>query len=255
MMKPLVLASALVASSLAASTAIADRLDDVLRVGQNRTEAAQESQQRIDQIADQTRTLLTEYKQVNKQIEGLKVYNSRLERQIANQEQRMADIDESIADITVIQRQILPLAIRMVDGLEEFVNLDLPFHMEERQGRIEFLRENMDRSDLSTAEKFRQVLEAYKIENEYGRKLDSYTDTINLDGSEREVNILRIGRIALLYQTTDLNNFGYWDQESDQWTPLSGGEFRSAITKGIRMANKQASIDILTVPVPAPEAQ
>ena len=49
-------------------------------------------------------------------------------------------------------------------GLETFVELDVPFHMEERMQRIEFLRNNLDRSDVSIAEKFRQVLEAYKIE-------------------------------------------------------------------------------------------
>ena len=255
MMKTLVRAMALsVSGLLIGSGAVADVLDQVLKVGQNRLEADQGSQRTIDKIADQTRELLTEYKTVNKQIDGLKVYNGRLERQIANQLKRIAAIEQSISDVVVIQRQILPLGIRMVDALEQSINLDMPFHRDERADRVEFLRENIDRSDLTTAEKFRQVLEAYKIESEYGRRIDTYKDAIQIDGGDREVDILRIGRIALLYQTTDGGNFGYWDSTGKQWAALEGSAYRSAITNGIRMANKQASIDILTIPVAAPEA-
>jgi hypothetical protein len=142
----------------------------------------------------------------------------------------------------------------MIDGLETFVSLDVPFHMEERERRIEFLRANLDRSDVSVAEKFRQVLEAYKIENEYGRKIDAYKGTLDIEGVERDVNFFRVGRIALLYQTTDTELSGAWDQDSSSWLALDRGEYRSAIQKGLRIARKEASIDVLNLPIPAPEA-
>ena len=148
-----------------------------------------------------------------------------------------------------------PLVVRMLDGLERFVELDVPFHMEEREQRIEFLRNNIDRADLSIAEKFRQVLEAYKIENEYGRKIDAYKGSVEIDGAQREVNFLRVGRIALLYQTTDTELSGAWDQENRTWVPLDRGEYRAAIMKGLRIARQEASIDLLTLPIPAPEAK
>jgi hypothetical protein len=96
-----------------------------------------------------------------------------------------------------------PLVIRMIDGLEQFVEMDVPFNLDERRDRVEFLRTNVDRSDLTVAEKFRQVLEAYNIELQYGRGFETYSDTIELAGGPREVDFLRIGRIALVYQTTD----------------------------------------------------
>ena len=92
-----------------------------------------------------------------------------MQRQITNQERRIADIDESISEVTVIQRQMMPLVIRMIDGLEQFIQLDVPFELDERMARLEFLRDNVDRSDMTVAEKFRQVLEAYNIELQYGR--------------------------------------------------------------------------------------
>jgi hypothetical protein len=236
------------------AAAHADTVDDIFRVTEAKTAAAKDSQTKIDKLSEQTSSLLDEYKRVNKQIEGLRVYNARLEKQIANQNRRVTDIEESIAQVTIIQRQITPLVIRMIDALENFVELDVPFHQEERQQRIDFLRANLDRSDVTVAEKFRQVLEAYKIENEYGRKIDTYKDTIEIDGVEREVNIFRVGRVALLYQTTDLEVTGAWDNNSRSWQKLDSGDYRNAVQQGIRIANKQASIDILTLPVAAPEA-
>jgi len=250
------IAALLSAGVLAAGAAVvqASSLDAVLGVGKAKNDAARESQKRIDRLADETQDLLTEYKTVTKQIDGLKVYNERLQRQIANQQKRIGKIDESIDGVTIIQRQMTPLIDRMVDGLEKFIELDVPFHMEERQQRIKFLRSSQDRSDVSVAERFRQVLEAYKIENEYGRKIDAYKGSVEIDGKPRDVNFFRVGRVALLYQTTDTELSGAWDQQSRSWVELDRGEYRAAIMKGLRIARKEASIDLLNLPVPAPEA-
>lgn len=239
---------------LGTSGSQANTVDAVMKVGEAKTLAAQASQKKIDNLANEASDLLQDYKTVMKQVDGLKVYNSRLEKQIANQLSRINDIEESISQVTVIQRQVTPLVIRMIDGLEQFVKLDIPFHQEERAERIAFLRTNVDRSDLAVSEKFRQVLEAYKIENEYGRKIDAYKGTVDIDGVEREVNFFRVGRVALLYQTTDTTVSGAWDKASGQFVQLPKSEYRSAILKGLKIARKQASIDILKLPIPAPEA-
>ena len=254
--KNIVIAALVAAGTLTgmAAPVQASTLDSVLNVGEAKTKAARDSQAKIDRLADETRDLLSDYKTVTKQIDGLKVYNSRLQRQIDNQTLRITEIDDSIDQVTIISRQMTPLAIRMIDGLESFVELDVPFHLEERMQRIAFLRSNLDRSDVSIAEKFRQVLEAYKIENEYGRKIDAYKGSIEIDGVERDVNFLRVGRISFLYQTTDTEMSGAWDQASRSWVPLSRGEYRNAIMKGLRIARKEASIDLMNLPVAAPEA-
>ena len=233
----------------------ASTLDSILKVGDAKNNAARKSQVKIDRLADETRDLLSDYKTVTKQIDGLKVYNARLQRQIDNQLLRIGEIDEAIDQVTIISRQMTPLVIRMIDGLQKFVELDVPFHMDERQQRIDFLRANLDRSDVTVAEKFRQVLEAYKIENEYGRKIDAYKGSVEIDGVERDVNLFRVGRVALLYQTTDTEISGAWDQRSRSWVPLDRGEYRNAIMKGLRIARKEASIDLMNLPVAAPEAK
>ncbi len=254
-LKAVALSTVLSAGALMGSVALADQtLDSVLQVGQSMTTAGMKSQQRIEKVADETASLLQNFKTVNKQIEGLRVYNSQLEKQLANQLVVIGELETSIEQVTVMERQIQPLILRMLDGLEQFVSLDVPFHIEERQERVEMLRANMERADISVAEKFRQVLEAYKIESEYGRKIDTYKDSLDIGGQERVVNILRVGRISLMYQTTDGELSGAWDQKQQAWVELDSGDYASSIKKGIRIAKKQASIDIMNLPIVAPEA-
>ena len=238
----------------AAASSIAASIDEVLDVGITRTAEAKTSQAKIDRLADETRNLLSDYKTVMKQVDGLKVYNARLERQIANQNRRISDIDNSISEAAIIQRQIPPLVSRMLDGLEQFISLDMPFDLDTRLGNIEAVRNNLDRSDVTAAEAFRQVLELYSIELQYGRGIESYSDTIEINGTSREVDILRIGRISLVYQTTDGAETGAWNTGSQSWEPLSAGDYAAAVRKGVRIAKKQATIELLTMPVAAPEA-
>src|SRR5512139_227550 len=164
MQRVLLGASVVLAAWLGATTARAEPLEDVFRASEASTAAAQASQARIERIADETRELLQEYKTVMKQVDGLEVYNARLEKQIAGQEERIAATGASIDEVTVLQRQMMPLLVRMIDGLESFVALDKPFLLEERRDRIAFLRHDLDRSDIPLAEKYRQVMEAYRIE-------------------------------------------------------------------------------------------
>ncbi len=239
-----------------ATTAVqANNLGAILEVGESRNKAARESQVKIDRLADETRDLLTDYRAVMKQVDGLKVYNARLQRQIDNQMRRIDDIDESINEVTVIQRQMTPLVIRMIDSLDQFISLDVPFNLDERRERITFLRNNVDRADLTVAEKFRQVLEAYNIELQYGRGFDTYSDALEINGVTRDVDFLRIGRLSLVYQTTDGNESGVWNNQTKSWDTLPSGDYAASIRQGVRIAKRQATIDLLNMPIAAPEAK
>ena len=231
----------------------AANVDSTLNASTKKTAIAQKSQQKIDKLSDQTSDLFQTFKQVNKQVEGLKVYNAQLKAQVGHQQQTMADLEASIENAAIMERQITPLTLKMIDSLGQFVNLDLPFLLDERRQRVARLRENLSRSDLSAAEKFRQVLEAYKIESEYGTRIDSYTEIVNVGGQDREANILRVGRIALLYQTANQQHSAVWDRKTKQWQPIEGSDVQAAVAKGIRMANKQVAVDMLELPIASPE--
>ncbi len=234
-------------------SAMAEDLNKVLNSSQKKVSAAAKSQNKINNLSDQTQTLFDEFKSTESLVNDLKIYNKKLQIQVKNQKERLESIEAAIAQVSVMQRHMLPLIERMIIQLEQFVALDLPFHIEEREERIAFLKSSLERSDLSTAEKFRQLLEAWKIENEYGRKVESYAASITLEGIEREVQILRVGRLAMLYQTLDGELTGVWDKAQSNWQALDEGQFNKATQQAIKMANKQANIDVMTIPVPQAE--
>ena len=144
--------------------------------------------------------------------------------------------------------------LRMLDGLGQFIELDIPFLLKERRERVARLKATMDQADVTAAEKFRAVLEAVQIENEYGRTIEAYKGSLEVkQGNTQEVDFLRIGRIALLYQSVGGNFNGYWDQASRSWKPLTEPEYRNYIAKGLQIARKQIAPELIMVPVSAPE--
>ncbi len=227
-------------------------VDQIVAAEDRRIQQAQASQDVIDEVVEETRDLTEEYRSVMKEVDGLLVYNTLLERQIADQNQELDNLRTSIDSVTVVERQILPLLTRMIEGLERFVALDMPFLQEERTDRVANLVTLLERSDVTAAEKFRVVMEAWQIENEYGRTIEAYTGELELDGNTREVDFLRIGRVALLYQTPDGQQSGAWDANARAFVQV-GNEFRNAIRQGVRLARNQVGPDLLLLPIAAPE--
>ncbi|MDZ7641241.1 MAG: DUF3450 domain-containing protein [Desulfurivibrio sp.] len=170
-----------------------------------------------------------------------------------DQETEISDLNKSIDEVTVIERQIGPLIQRMIDDLEKFVELDLPFLMNERTERIEFLKDTLDRADVSVAEKFSQVLQAYQVENPTARPSRPITISVEIDGQERKVDVLKWGRVALVFQTPDGEITGVWDREADDWK-IVGDEYRQGVRNGLRIARKTQTADLVVLPVPAPES-
>jgi hypothetical protein len=233
-------------------TAGAQTLNNVYQAAQEGNDASRASQGRIDQVVDQTRDLAADYTAIMKEVDGLVVYNTLMSRQIQGQMEEMGKLDKSMDEVSVVERQVVPLMIRMIEGLEQFIALDVPFLPDERSNRISTLRSMMERADVSSAEKFRRVLESYQIENEYGRTIEAYKGTLTIDGNDRDVDFLRIGRVGLYYQTYDALSSGMWDRTSNGWIPL-GSEYRNPIRDGLRIARKQTAPNLLTLPVPAAE--
>ncbi len=229
----------------------ADSLDEALALETKGNLAEAQSQARIDKIADETDSLAGQFRIVIEELDGLRTYNRQLDRLVAGQAQELDSLRDQIKNVTVIARQVTPLMLRMLDRLEEFIELDIPLHLSERRERIVRLRDMMDRADVTNAEKYRRIIEAYQIENDYGRTVEAYQETMNIAGEERTLNFLSFGRVALVYQTLDGNEASYWDQARRSWIELPD-RHRSAIRKGLRIARKQAAPDLVRLPVAAP---
>ena len=166
----------------------------------------------------------------------------------------MESIKRQLVEIETTQREIQPLMQKMVETLDEFVKRDVPFLIEERTRRVKNLLEIMPRAEVTISEKYRRILEAYQIELEYGRTLDTYQDALpGVEGPPRTVTFVRLGRISLMYQTGDRNETGYWNQHTRSW--VIDDSYQAAVQEAIGVASKRGAPDLLEVPVPAPTAE
>lgn len=211
-----------------------------------------QSQKTINQYDDKTSELVGEYRAALIQLEALREYNAQLEKLITAQKAEMVKIRQQIEDVTAIDRTIIPHMFRMIDGLEKFVELDTPFLIDERRARVQRLRDLMDRSDANPAEKYRKILEAFEIENEYGRTIEAYEGQMVIDDEERTVNFLRLGRVSWLYRTLDRRESAVWDNVNKTWVDL-GSSFDSEINTAFRIAREQAAPNLLIVPLFGPK--
>jgi hypothetical protein len=213
---------------------------------------SQQSQLRIAQLDEATSEYFGDYRVALQQLDSTRIYNGNLERLVADQDSEKLSISRQLDDFGDVERGIVPLMYEMIANLKAFIDLDMPFSHNERRDRIDRLETNMDRSDMTVSEKYRQIMEAYQIETSYGRNIEAYLGTLEIEGVDRKVDMLRVGRILLAYQTPDQSETGFWDKTNQEWAPLDGS-YRRAVRDAIRIARKQATPAMLELPIPAAE--
>ncbi|MDA0755383.1 MAG: DUF3450 domain-containing protein [Proteobacteria bacterium] len=206
------------------------------------------TQEQIVRLDEQTRILLADYQSTTKEYESLKLYNDQVQKIINSQINEIENIILKIDELDKTNQRIVPFMLRMIDGLENFIQLDLPFLLNERTSRVDNLKVTMDRGDVSTSEKFRLIIEAYKTELEYGRTIESYRDNITINNVETSADFLRIGRVALTYLTVDGSKGGYWDTNSSSWEKSTSSIKRST-ADALKVASKQAPPALIKIPV------
>ncbi|MDQ7050840.1 MAG: DUF3450 domain-containing protein [Enterobacterales bacterium] len=249
--KNLLKATALTLGALfMAGNALAGPYDTSVSIEKKINKDTKAAQKRVDRFAEQAVDLNAEYKSTLQLIDSLRIYNNQLELLIKSQEEEMASIKREMATIDATERGAIPLMNEMIASIDNFVQIDMPFKKEKRTERINKLKNYMIRADIPNSEKYRKILEAYQAEIGYGESISAYQDTI-MDGSEEvQVEFLQVGRVALVYLTLDGKSAGFWNIEKKQYEELDDSYIRS-IQQGIKMANKQATMNLIELPIPA----
>ena len=234
---------------LAVAAQAPDKFDQALKATVDANRASAESQQRIDGVDDSARSMLERYRAATWQAQQLSVYAKQLEALLSAQQAEKVSLQQQIVEIDRTERELTPLMLRMLDSLDKFVTLDLPFLKQERRERVDNLKRLMADPEATSAERYRRLLEAYQIEIDYGRSLGVERAQIGSDGTAREVDVLRVGRASLFYLTLDGEEAGRWDVAKKGWEPLDN-EWRASIRKGLRMAREITAPEVLHLPMP-----
>ncbi len=212
---------------------------------------ARNSQKTINQLDEETKKLLQEYRIALNRTENLRIYNKQLSSYIEGQKKELLETRKKIEEVKNTGKEIEPLMLRMLSSLEQFVNLDIPFLLDKRKSQIQELKDILNRSDVSVAEKYRQLISTYKLEQEYGRTMESYREVKKIDNKEFTVDYLRFGRVAFIYKSLDGRKMAYWDNKNREWKKLSNS-YKKDVTKAIKIALKQIPPNLVKLPVPSP---
>ncbi|MCF2908144.1 MULTISPECIES: DUF3450 domain-containing protein [Pseudoalteromonas] len=246
--KSLVASALFGAAAIASSNVMADPLNDIQKVGQQTQTAAKKSQDKIDGIYGQTIEMVAEYRGIVDETELLKVYNDHVARLVADQNANIESLERQIATVDKTKQDVVPLMYRMIDTLEQFIKADVPFDTEKRLERIERLRETLTNAKVTTSEKYRQVLEAYSIETNYGSAMVASQGSLEVGGKNINVDFARLGRIAYVAQSFDQKQAWVWNTSSKQWDQL-GEEYLKPVKDMIRIARGQAAPELVKLPI------
>lgn len=248
LMIPLLKRLLAVALVLASAPLAATPLDAALDESQQLAADAKASQARIEQLDDASREMLTEYRNALQQAEALQGYNAQLRELVAAQRKELTGYQEQLEGIERTQEAVTPQMRRMVEVLGEFIAADLPFLPDERSDRLAQLQDLLPRADVSLAEKYRRILEAYQVESDYGRTLEAWRGELAAEGGSRSVEFLRLGRVMLYYQTLDGHESGWWNPQARSWQRLDNNA-RRPLHQAIAIARQEQAPTLLDLPV------
>ena len=238
---------------MASFSVYTQEIEPVLETSRQAAEGTAQSQERIDELDERTQELLSQYRASLKQLEQLERYNASQQRQVDSQRSEIDSLNRDIDNIASLQRAMQPLMEDMVDGLARLVEADVPFLMDERRSRVERLQAAMDDPSRTPAQRYRMVVEAYQIENEYGRTIEAYRGDIEVDGRLYEnVDFLRIGRVSLIFRTDDDRVMKRYDVESQSWVDLDLSYLQDVKTAA-RVAREAIPPELIFMPVTAPQ--
>jgi hypothetical protein len=241
--------SVILLTALSITPSSAETLDHAKNIQDRTNHESARSQQVIDNSSSASTQMQTSIEQLQAEIRNLKIYREHLQSMVKNQNDEASSFDQQLREIKETRQGIIPLMYRMLDGLKQIIDHDKPIKLEQRKRRLEKLVALMGRADVSEAEKYRRILEAYQIEIDYGNKIATYRDAISLDGHvPLEADILYVGRLTLIARSLDHQKFWVWDTTARRWVPGDDGEL-SHVNQAYRLAHKQIAPTLLNLPL------
>jgi len=208
----------------------------------------QDTQEHEQKWRDDREKLLARLDTLEEAKKRLTLQKTALDEKVVGLKSRIALKEKQLEDIEIIQKDITPMIAALIGELQDFVAADQPFLGEERRTRLTRLVELRDDPEVPVSEKFRKVLEAMLVETEYGNTIEVYQETIATTGGEMLVDIFRLGRVGLFYQSLDHKSCGFYNVAAKAWQPLPGVYNRS-VAAAMEIGAKRRPAELLTLPL------
>ncbi|MCJ8338896.1 MAG: DUF3450 domain-containing protein [Pseudomonadales bacterium] len=240
----------LCASNLSAASKIDDVKSELL-ASHSQSAAVQ---QQIDQLHQSAGEAEHQYRTLMLQLDSVNAYNQQLQQRMALQQQSLSDIAKQLVSVTEVDREIIPLMLKMQQSLANFVAADLPFLRSQRNSDLAQLERDLKNVLLPVSDKYQNLLQAFLREEKYSHVMHSYQAQLQVQGGNMQVNYLQLGRMALYYQSLEGGESALWSQRNNTWLSLDSAANKE-LSQAIKMAGGQAVTRLLNFTLPEVLAQ
>ena len=223
------------------------QLESALNTAKASSSASAASQQRIEGLDDEADQAVREFRAVLQQKDNIALFIAQQDVFLQSQKSEIASLGRQLGTVEQIKQGMSPMMLKMAAEIEDTIKADIPFNLAERLTRVERMKNVLADPDVSPAEQYRQVLNAFKIEVSYGQGIDSY-EGMHPTRPGNVVNFLRFGRVSLVYMTKDESEVGRYNLETSSWDILKGAD-ALALRKAIRISKGEAAPDVVFAPV------
>jgi len=208
----------------------------------------QETQKKQENWESENQELMALYKGFVLENEILKTANETLSRDEAKHNALVKNLEQQKIESLRIQREMLPFLTSTLGRLEKRVQMDAPFLQKERHTRLQKLTDTMEDIDTGIGEKYRKVMEALFVEAEYGNTIEVYQEKVVVSGHGVLGNILRLGRVSLLFLSLDQASAAMFNVGQNQWIPLDKS-YVPALVAGVEMTSKRRPVELISLPL------
>ena len=223
------------------------QLDSAMSAAKASTAASAASQERVAQLDDEADQMVREFRAVLQQKDNIALFVDQQDIYLQSQRSEIDSLNKQLGTVESIKQGMVPMMLKMTAAIEDSIKADVPFLMDERLARVDRVKAVLSDPDVSPAEQYRQVLNAFKVEVSYGQGLDSY-EGAHPTKPGNVVNFLRFGRVALVYMTKDESEIARYNMDTKSWDSLDTGR-AIELRQAIRIANGEAAPDLVMAPV------
>ncbi len=208
----------------------------------------QATQNKIADWQDERRQLVSRYDALEAENKRLASQKIEMERMLTTTSGRISTRKRQLVELSTLSGEMRPALDDILAQLKLIVEADLPFLKNERRRRLATIAEILDDPQKPVSEKFRKAIEALLVEAEYGNTVSVYRETLSIDDKSILVNIFRLGRVSLFFQTLDRKTTGHYDAVRKKWVVLPSS-FNREMNIAFEIGARQRPATIVRLPI------
>lgn len=208
----------------------------------------QETQKSEEEWRDLRHELESRLAQLEAEVARLDEHRQTLVKDVAAAKTRIAGKEKELADIARIGHEMAPFLAELTARLNSLPADGLPFLRAEREQRLARLKQIMNDPQIEISERYRKSMEVLLIEAEYGLTIETYQQEIEVENRKLLVNLFRLGRLGLYYQSLDETQSGFYNVALKSWQALPK-RYNQVLQTAIAIAAKQRPAEMLDLPL------